>query len=996
MEIRQQDQKMTTSPTHRLILTSVSCLGISMIMTQLVLLREFLHLFSGNELVIGIILGIWLVSTGIGAGLGCFIKHIKSPVGWLLTGQVIIALLPLIAICAVRAVKLVFIPGQLIGLTNIFSTALIIVFPYCLVAGFLLPLFTTLGSNVQSPQQIGAIYTLDTIGDIVGGLLFSFVLVFYLSPFQIITFLLVLNLLAAFFLAATYRRSFAGLIAALLVLCLSMIFFIDLEKVTGRMMYAGQQVLFQKSTPYGFLTVTHGQGQHTIFENNNVLGTTGDIMAAEEAVHFPLSQHSAPQDILLVGGALSGMLTEAQKYSPNHIDYLELDPAVLSLTKKILQMKEDARVNFIHQDARQHIRKLKNKYDAIILNTADPTTARVNRLYTVEFYKQAKSCLKSNGILSFSLSGSENYLNQEMRALVATVYRSLSTVFNNIILIPGSRHYFLASDLPLDFNIASRLTDKSISTTYVNDDYLRARLTQDRLIQVQQTVEVSAPLNTDMHPVSYFHGLQYWLTHFQKSLLMPLILIIALLLASAILILGGPQPSVNASLFSSGFVGMGLEIIILLIFQVSQGVLYQQLGLIFTAFLIGTAFGAAWSVKYSINYLRVMILLDLLLGMFALTFGIVLYLLGGELLESGESVLFICLPFLTLIIGLCVGGQLPAAAYLGFNGVDKTAGRLYSLDYLGAALGAMLTTIFLVPKYGIASSCIILGAIKTLSSIFHFLPKQFSIAPPFRTFRNQWSWMSPAICLIVFAGVGLMVGLDQTLPSIYSLSFFRPYNWFLLSFLAYGIYYAFLSRIPGPSSMRSIPDFLTRTDHTIYQQTKISLFRWIHYILFSIVVFFPIFRCYFKIPYLFCHVCPRQCLFGVLRPYLVPAALIMNLEKRFWCFQACPLGTLFDSQLQIAAKPYLNPRYLKLSSFIVVGLATYAYFKIEHDFTAQTDTLFDWYSVLFNNTFSPSLLVIVISCVIIASAFITRRFFCNYCCPVGGLSSLVQLVLSKK
>ena len=45
-------------------------LGFSSLYTQVFLLREFLSIFNGNELVLGIVLANWMLLTGTGAYLG--------------------------------------------------------------------------------------------------------------------------------------------------------------------------------------------------------------------------------------------------------------------------------------------------------------------------------------------------------------------------------------------------------------------------------------------------------------------------------------------------------------------------------------------------------------------------------------------------------------------------------------------------------------------------------------------------------------------------------------------------------------------------------------------------------------------------------------------------------------------------------------------------------------------------------------------------------------
>jgi len=54
-------------------------LGLITISTQIVLLREFLSIFYGNELVVGMILTNWMLLTGLGAYIGRISeKYIRS------------------------------------------------------------------------------------------------------------------------------------------------------------------------------------------------------------------------------------------------------------------------------------------------------------------------------------------------------------------------------------------------------------------------------------------------------------------------------------------------------------------------------------------------------------------------------------------------------------------------------------------------------------------------------------------------------------------------------------------------------------------------------------------------------------------------------------------------------------------------------------------------------------------------------------------------------
>ena len=151
----------------------------------------------------------------------------------------------------------------------------------------------------------------------------------------------------------------------------------------------------------------------------------------------------------------------------------------------------------------------------------------------------------------------------------------------------------------------------------------------------------------------------------------------------------------------------------------------------------------------------------------------------------------------------------------------------------------------------------------------------------------------------------------------------------------------------------------------------------------------PIFRCYFKVPYLFCHVCPRQCIFGYMRPYLVPAALIMNIEKRHWCYHLCPIGTVLDCQARVSGKPWHLPGWIKILPILILLFTAVSYFKISSDLARPTETLLDWYTALFKNSYSPTLIVILITVLMLILAFRIRRSFCETVCPIGTLSNLI-------
>jgi spermidine synthase len=112
-------------------------------------------------------------------------------------------------------------------------------------------------------------------------------------------------------------------------------------------------------------------------------------------------------------------------------------------------------------------------------------------------------------------------------------------------------------------------------------------------------VTVPSSFNLDFKPASYYGLLHYWLSKFQGSLLLPILIACTITVLIIALIVQTPRMGPPLALSLSGFSGMGLEIVILLAFQVIYGFVYQQLGIIITAFLLGTALGGFRQLRHS-------------------------------------------------------------------------------------------------------------------------------------------------------------------------------------------------------------------------------------------------------------------------------------------------------------------------------------------------------------------------------------------------------------
>jgi len=584
--------------TRRLVLLAVGGLGVSAVMTQLVLMRELLGAFSGNELVFGISLGSWLLLTGAGTWLGRSSTRLKDPAEALIVSLVLVAVIPLGQVIAVRVLRdVVFLRGAAVGMAGTVLGSLALLLPFCLVSGALLTLACSMLDSRVAPRvgasAIGRVYVADSLGSIGGGILFSFVLVPWLDHFALLCFPAALNLLLAIALARHFRRRLllasTVIVAAGLALHVTLI---DADDITTAIQHWGQPTVFRANSPYGRLVVTDDSGQLTFYENGVPVISTHNIDQIEETVHYAMSQRPDARQVLLLGGGVAGTAREILRYGVGEVTYVELDPLIITAGRRFLpENLADARIKTVATDGRRFVQQTGGRYDVVIVDVPDPSTSQLNRFYTAEFYAEVRRILTPGGVLAFALGHYENYVSPGLAQLLASAHRTLRLSFGQVRMIPGGRVFFLASDGPLFLDIAARLEQRGLATRLVNRHYLDAMLAPDRLADLDRAVAQPAEINTDFSPALYYYYLRHWLSQFtvRTGFLGGVLLV----LLTAYLLGLRTVPRV---IFAAGFAAAALEVVLLLGFQVLYGSLYRQVGLVVTAFMAGLAVGA-WRVN---------------------------------------------------------------------------------------------------------------------------------------------------------------------------------------------------------------------------------------------------------------------------------------------------------------------------------------------------------------------------------------------------------------
>jgi spermidine synthase len=514
---------------------------------------------------------------------------------------------------------------------------------------------------------------------------------------------------------------------------------VNLDGVSTALQYPRQHIVARANSPYGKLLVTESDGQFDFIENGIPLTSTRDDQHVGETVHYAMAQRPDARKVLLVAGGISGTAKEILKYNVSRVDYVELDPMILEFGRKYLpENLADNRIKVINTDGRQFVRQTGEKYDVVIVDVPEPSTAQLNRFFTVEFLAEVKRTLSPNGVVSFSLGHYENYVSPELARMLASACRSLKQSFPNVLVIPGGQVFFLASDGPLFDDIASRIEQQGIKSKLMNRHYLDAMLTADRMMDMQRAIAQPAALNTDFNPVLYYYHLRHWMSQFKTGFGVLEVLLLVLLCVYLVRLRG-----TALVLFASGFAGTALEIVLLLAFQVLCGSVYHQVGVIVTVFMAGLALGAlltnrssrrkeALTGRSKIDHSlltsaaietkdcskRSLAVLAWAIAGYAMLLAFLLPLLNrvGDMAASLLSIKA-AIALLTLILAVLVGMQFPLANRLAFDDTVAGASRLYTADFVGAFLGALLASTLLIPLIGVMGVCLLTAALNILGGV---------------------------------------------------------------------------------------------------------------------------------------------------------------------------------------------------------------------------------------------------------------------------------------
>lgn len=384
--------------------------------------------------------------------------------------------------------------------------ALILFAPASVALGFVTPYAVKLKmiSLADSGKTVGRLYALSTVGSIVG----TFAAGFFLIPFVgsvrtlylIAGSLMLLSVILAPF--KLNRSNFTAIILLVLGIGGSEFSIYYLARTRGL-----HDIDTQYSRVQIFRTVDNetrrpirAMATDPYFVQSAIY-LDGDELFTKYNRFYHLLRHLRPgfDRTLLIGGAGYTFPRNYLTTYPNAVmDVVEIDPEMTEIARAYFRLKDDPRLNIIHEDGRVFLNRADSgQYDAVLMDAFGSLFTVPYQLTTIEAVRNIDRVLNDDGVVIFNLGsairgGSSRFLQAE--------FATYQMVFPRVFLFKVNPDR--ADDKVQNLIIVACKSECPIDIA--SDDAEISRLLSHRYVDAFPID--TPPLTDDLAPVEYYNS----------------------------------------------------------------------------------------------------------------------------------------------------------------------------------------------------------------------------------------------------------------------------------------------------------------------------------------------------------------------------------------------------------------------------------------------------------------------------------------------------------
>ena len=674
--------------------------GAISILGQVVLFRELLYLFSGSELFIVLGIGLLLFSSSLGvlSTKGTSMKRTKG-----LFVIFAFSFVVLFFFCASLRPFFGVVRGLMMTLDKQFASVFLILFPFGFLCGKLFAEASLLA--LRKGVSVSRTYALDTLGAVGGGII-SFLFNHFGFPQSASLIFIVFVAFLAVFIS---NKIFINILLLLSLIFISpFLYNFSNDFHISLLRFEDKLIKEIKETPYGRISISSDKGQSALFLNNSVIFESESV-SSEDLVHIPMLMVENPQEILIVGGTAEGVLKEVLKHKPKKVDVVELDKEMVNFPKKFINderfdgLKKDF-TNLYVSDGRDFIKKC-SQYDVVVISSNAQNSISENRFFTEDFFKICYKKIRKGGVLALRVKNSENYQEGLILKRNASIVKPLSEIFEKVMVFPQSTMLIVAVkvDCISVEEAIERFKNRQIETNLISGAYIKYLWNNQRRRKSESQIFCKKwEKNIDLKPIAYILTLileaarNYPIissnpSYFEKLRFFSFSLVIFLFLFLLISRFLLKEKKFFILIFTAGFWGMIIETSIIVYHQLKNGVLYKDLGILTSLFMVGLALGASFFPSKISKKVFLFYMLSLT-GFSLILFWVVNY-------EISSFFLFIFI----FLGGYFSGSLFKIAEITSKEEGENLLKKLYFIDLLGGAVGAVFSSLILIPFFGLQS-----------------------------------------------------------------------------------------------------------------------------------------------------------------------------------------------------------------------------------------------------------------------------------------------------
>jgi len=750
--------------------------GLFTIAAQTLLFRDFLTSFEGNDISVGVFFGSWFLWVGLGAILVYkatgFAEKLLKNIEFVFLSYIPAFILQLILIIQARELSGIqahaLLPIRVVLLLPIAINA-----PVSLITGMLFPLACRWGEEDRK-GAVSRVYIIEAAGSFVGGLGTTFLLGAGVSPATVFFILAIIVSLSVFGVQLAKARESrlktrdSGLcprfitcgFSFLIPLSFCILLGVGADKTLARYIRVVRWTkLLPRDAFIGSFQTAQAEYLYGVYQDQWVAIREGGVCealpnksAAGQIAAISLCQNPDAESILVVGSGLGVCYEFLRLPQVKHITWAHCDSEYAQKVDRTIspQFKVTSeRFRRLDGDVRTLLSSQKRYYDIVIVNLPEATSSVLNRYYTLQFYQQVKESLKPGGVLAVRVAGGENIMGTELINLGASTKLTLQSVFPRLVITPGEDTWFIASDSGKLTGDPATLRDrfaaiKGAAEVFAPQALLSVYLPDRAAKALENYSAADLPegllVNRDSRPLTHLYSLLLAakqsgapVARFVKYLALAgplafLVPVLVLIILRAIYVLKTKEGTIQSSfdssflVFSAGWLGIGVVIVLMYLYQTLFGSLYLHIGVISSLFMVGLTGGAAltrhllgrtfWKEGRKIAPAEALLVAVVLIHILILA-GIAFWP-AGQRSRSGAGGIWepthLIFAIAFVLCGLCSGCYFPVAArQLTDLGIEpgQAGSKLETADHIGASLGGAMTGLVLVPVFGTKATLLV-------------------------------------------------------------------------------------------------------------------------------------------------------------------------------------------------------------------------------------------------------------------------------------------------